>query len=75
MQEVMIKTHLIVTDVHEEYFVDWCGRIADAKPLLVNGMPVFIIIGTGGRAELNTIDMKDDLKSYLLERIELGGNN
>ena len=50
MQEVMIKTHLIVTDVHEEYHIDWCGKIADAKPLFKNDMPVFIIISSKGRA-------------------------
>ena len=58
MQEVMIKTHLIVTDVHEEYHIDWCGKIADAKPLFKNDMPVFIIISSKGRAELNTINIK-----------------
>ena len=58
MQEVMVKTHLIVTDVHEEYFVDWCGKIANTKPLLKNDMPVFVIIGSEERMELNTIDIK-----------------
>ena len=58
MQEVMIKTHLIVTDVHEEYFVNWCGKIVDTKPLLQNGMPIFVIIADGRRVEINTIDIK-----------------
>lgn len=58
MQEVMVKTHLIVTDVHEEYFVDWCGKLANTKPLLKNNMPIFIIIGSEARMELNTIDIK-----------------
>ena len=58
MQEVMLKTHLIVTDVHEEYFVDWCGSIANTKPLFKNDMPIFIIISSEGRVELNTIDIK-----------------
>ena len=58
MQEVMIKTHLIVTDVHEEYKIEWCGKIADTKPLLKNGMPVFIIISSEERVEMNTIDIK-----------------
>ena len=58
MQEVMVKTHLIVSNVYDEYKIDWCGRIADAKPLLKNGLPVFVIIGGEGRLELNTIDMK-----------------
>jgi len=58
MQEVMIKTHLIVTDVHEEYFVDWCGSIANTKPMFKNNMPIFILIGSEGRIEMNTIDIK-----------------
>jgi hypothetical protein len=58
MQELMIKTHLIITDIHNEYHMNWCGKIANAKPLLKNGLPVFVIIGTRGRMELNTIDMK-----------------
>lgn len=58
MQEVMVKTHLIVTDVHEEYFVKWSGKIVNTKPLLKDGMPVFVIIGSEARVELNTIDIQ-----------------
>ena len=58
MGEVLVKTHLIITDIHDEYHMNWCGKIANANPLLQNGLPVFIIIGTKGRLELNTIDMK-----------------
>lgn len=58
MQEVMVKTHLIVTDVHEEYFVDWCGKLMDTKPLFKNNMPVFVIVGADGRSEINTIDIR-----------------
>lgn len=57
MQEVKLKTHLIVTDVHEEYFVNWCGKLYDSKPELKNGLPIFILVGTEGRIELNTIDI------------------
>ena len=46
MSTVMLKTHLICTDVHEEYFVKWCGKLKDAKPLLKNGLPIFIIFST-----------------------------
>ena len=59
MIEVRVKTHLITTDVHEEYFMDWCGSIADAKPVFKNDKPIFIIIGSKGRMELNTVDMKE----------------
>ena len=57
MQEVLLKTHLIITDIHEEYHMKWCGKIANTKPLLKNGMPNFIIIGSKGRIELNTVDI------------------
>lgn len=58
MQEVMLKTHLICSDVHEEYFVKWCGKLMDAQPLLKNDLPIFIVVGSDGRMELNTIDIK-----------------
>ena len=58
MQEISIKTHLIIKDIHDEYHMNWCGKIAEAKPLLKDGLPLFIIIGSAGRIELNTIDMK-----------------
>ena len=55
---VSVKTHLIVTDIHEEYNINWCGRIIDSNPVLKNGMPIFVVAGSNGRMELNTIDMK-----------------
>ena len=58
MEEISVKTHLIITDIHDEYHMNWCGKITNAKRYLKNGLPLFIIIGTGGRLELNTIDMK-----------------
>lgn len=57
MEEVFVKTHLIVTDVHEEYNIKWCGRIIDTKPKIKNGMPIFSIVGSRGRMEVNTTDM------------------
>lgn len=58
MAEVLVKTHLIVTDVHEEYFMNWCGKIINTKPKIKKGKPIFVVIGTKGRIELNTTDMK-----------------
>ena len=58
MREVALKTHLICTGVHEEYFVKWCGKIKDVKPCLKNGLPIFIIVSSEGRMELNTIDIR-----------------
>ena len=57
MEEVLIKSHLIVKEVYEEYNLRWVGRILDAKPKIENGMPIFIIVGGGGRSEINTTDM------------------
>lgn len=57
MAEVLVKTHLIVTDIHEEYNINWSGKILDAKPKFKNNKPVFVVVSTGGRIELNTVDM------------------
>ena len=58
MEEIAIKTHLIITDIHDEYHMNWCGKIAESKPLQKDGLPIFVIIGTKGRLELKTIDMQ-----------------
>ena len=54
-----VKTHLIITDIHDEFDINWCGRIIDSKPLIKNNKPIFIIVGKEGRIELNTIDMQE----------------
>ena len=38
MQEIMVKTHLIITDIHDEYHMNWCGKIANANPKLENAL-------------------------------------
>lgn len=58
IEEINIKSHLIVTDVHEEHSIKWCGKIKDTKPIFKNGKPIFVVVGTEGRMELNTTDMK-----------------
>lgn len=58
MQEIKVKTHLIITDIHDEYHMKWCGKLQGANSLLRNGLPVFVVVGTRGRSEVNTIDMK-----------------
>lgn len=58
MKEVFLKSHLITTDIHEEYHIDWCGKLKDTKPKFKNGKPIFIIIGSESRNELNTTDIK-----------------
>ena len=59
MTEVKVKTHLIITDIHNEYEVHWCGRMKDADPVIKDGMPVFIIQGQGTWLEMNTWDFKE----------------
>lgn len=54
-----LKTHLIITDIHEEFHIKWCGRIIDTKPLIKNKKPVFVVVGGAGRIELNTTSMND----------------
>ena len=59
MQEIMVKTHLIIKDIHSEYNIKWCGRIIDAKPAFdKDGLPIFVIIGSENRMEIGTTDMK-----------------
>lgn len=58
MAEVLVKTHLVVTDVHEEYDINWCGKILDVKPKIKNNMPVFVVVSSRGRMEVNTTDMQ-----------------
>ena len=58
MQEVMVKTHLIITDIHNEYHMNWCGKIRETKPAFSKkGFPIFAIVGSGGRIEVSTGDM------------------
>jgi len=57
MEEILIKSHLIVRDIHSEYNMNWCGRIIDTKPKFKNGEPIFAIVGGDGRMELATTDM------------------
>ena len=44
MEEILIKSHLIITDIHDEYEMNWCGKIVDAKPKLENGMPILLVL-------------------------------
>ena len=53
-----VKTHLIITDVKDEYDINWCGRLLDSNPLIKDGKPVFVVIGDHHRVELNTVDMR-----------------
>lgn len=57
IEERLVKTHLIISDVHDEYDIDWCGKLINTQPLLKDGMPVFIIISSVSRVEMNTVDI------------------
>ena len=54
----LIEKAPAVTDVHEEYNINWCGKIINTKPKIKNGKPIFAVIGSRGRIELNTTDMQ-----------------
>ena len=58
MEEIRIKSHLIITDIHDEYEIKWCGKMSETDPLFENNMPVFIVAGSNGRIEINTTNMK-----------------
>lgn len=57
MEEVLVKSHLIITEIHDEYSMNWCGKVYDAKPLFKDDKPVFVIISSYARTELATTDM------------------
>ena len=57
--EVKVKTHLIITDIHEEYNIKWCGRISELNPKFENNKLCFAIVGGRGRVEINTNNMKE----------------
>lgn len=59
MVEVAIKTHLIITDIHDEYHINWCGKLMDANPIMEKDMPIFVLRGGKKRIELNTFNIKE----------------
>lgn len=59
MTEIKIKTHLIVTDIKNEYTINWFGKLKDCNPEIRNGLPVFSIVSSLGRTELNTMDLNE----------------
>ena len=59
IEQKLVKTHLIVTEVYEEYSIDWKGKIIDTNPELKNGLPIFVLISSTDRVELNTININE----------------
>jgi hypothetical protein len=55
----MVKTHLIVTEQHDDYSIEWINRLLDCKPDLSGGLLHFAILSTTGRREINTMNMKE----------------
>lgn len=56
---VMLKTHLIVTEQHDNYFIKWYNRLLDCKPDLKDGLLHFAITSSTGRREIATMNMKE----------------
>ena len=50
------KPRFIVKDIEDNFHMNWCGKIIDSNPIIKNGKPIFVIIGSHNRLELNTID-------------------
>ena len=60
MKEVMLKTHLIIKDIHDEYYMNWCGTIANVQPAFTEkGQLMFAIVSSNSRIEINTLDMSE----------------
>jgi hypothetical protein len=58
MQEIAVKSHLIITDIHNEYHMNWCGKIRDVEPLFdEQGRPIFAIVSSESRIEVCTTSM------------------
>lgn len=53
----LVKTHLIIKDIHSEFSIKWRGNIANSKPVFENDKLVFAIVGGRGRVEINTNNM------------------
>lgn len=57
MEEKLVKTHLIVTDIKNDYNFKWIKTIKETQPMFQNNKFVFVMIGGNGRMEINTNDM------------------
>ena len=57
MEEKLVKTHLIVTNIENNYSIKWVKTIKETRPVFKNNKLVFIIVGGNGRMEVNTNDM------------------
>lgn len=57
MEEKLVKTHLIVTDIENNYNIKWVKTIKETRPMFKNNRLVFIVVGGKGRMEVNTNDM------------------
>lgn len=57
MEEKLVKTHLIVTDIENDYNIKWIKTIKETRPMFKNGRLVFVVVGGKGRMEVNTNDM------------------
>lgn len=57
IETTLVKTHLIIDSIEERFDINWCGKIINTDPLIKNGKPVFVIIGSESRMELNTTDI------------------
>ena len=57
MEEKLVKTHLIVTDIENNYSIKWIKTIKETRPIFKNDRFVFVVVGGNGRMEVNTNDI------------------
>ena len=44
MREVAIKTHLIITNIYDEYHMSWQGKIINTKPKFKDDKLMFLLL-------------------------------
>ena len=58
-KELIMKPHFICTGVENDYQMKWIQKIIDTQPILdKQNRPLFIIVSSTTRLEVNTLDMK-----------------
>jgi hypothetical protein len=57
MKEKVETVRFIVTDIEDDFYTKWYGKMIDAKPVIKNNKFIFTIVSGRCRLELNTIDI------------------
>ena len=58
-KELMTKPHFICIGIENDYQMKWTQKIIDTQPVFdEQNRPLFIIVSSTARLEVNTLDMK-----------------